>query len=409
MRLRYYLSFILLLAVFGTVFLPNASQAVVPTAEVDALNAKIKASNDKIQQLQDSINRYNKSIADTHLQANSLKNQLSILDDHISEVEDEVALTKERLQTTQLELSILDFTIQDKTKELEKEKSIVASLVRKIHSDDQKNTLEIMLTNASFADFYSQLKDLEDIYTDLGRAARTLDQSRVQVVKKHEEVDARRKEYQKYQAQLENNKQDLTEQVNARERLLAETKSSESQYKTLLGSLKSQYQATENEVRGYEEQVRKKLEEQKKLKETPASSVSFTWPVPSRYITAQFHDPNYPFKSVFQHNAIDIRASQGSPVRAAASGYIGRARRCTTASCYAYVLIVHTGNLSTVYGHLSQILVNDDQFVNQGDIIGYSGATPGTVGAGPFVTGPHLHFEVRLNGIPVNPLGYLTE
>ena len=92
---------------------------------------------------------------------------------------------------------------------------------------------------------------------------------------------------------------------------------------------------------------------------------------------------------------------------AAGSGYVGQAKRCAASTCYSYILIVHTSTLSTVYGHMSALNVKIGDFVNRGDVIGLSGGTPGTVGAGPFVTGPHLHFEVRKNGIPTDPLGYL--
>ena len=83
------------------------------------------------------------------------------------------------------------------------------------------------------------------------------------------------------------------------------------------------------------------------------------------------------------------------PVKAAATGYVARAKRCSSASCYAYVLMVHTGNISTVYGHLSSISVSDDQFVNRGDIIGYSGGTAGTVN---IVTRSPLDFKDQYTG-----------
>lgn len=71
-------------------------------------------------------------------------------------------------------------------------------------------------------------------------------------------------------------------------------------------------------------------------------------------------------------------------------------------------MIIHANGLSTVYGHVNKIFVSEGDFVVQGDPIGASGAMPGTCGSGPFTTGPHMHFEVRLNGIPVDPLGYLN-
>ena len=176
----------------------------------------------------------------------------------------------------------------------------------------------------------------------------------------------------------------------------------------LLGNLKSQYQKIENEISSIEREVRKKLEAAKKIpKSEMKENGPFAWPVGSRYITATFHDPSYPYRHVFEHSGLDLRASQGTPIKAVASGYVAQAKKCSLASCYSYVLIVHDGTVSSLYGHMSKISVAVDQFVARGDVIGYSGGTPGTVGAGPFVTGAHLHFEIRENGIPVNPLKYL--
>lgn len=404
MKLKILLTSLILLIGIMTI-MPSS---VFSEDEVVELNNKIKQHKDKIKELEQTMEKYKKNIEDKKLEAVSLKNQMSILDNRIKQIETDVELTEEKITSSKLEIQALEITIGDKNTIIERQKIMIDSMVKKIQADDQKNYIEILLTNKSFADFYSETKSLENVYSDLGRSVKNLRIAKQELTSKKEQIDERKKTYENLKNQLTDKKQDFGEQVNIKKNLLADTKASEAQYQTLLSSLKSQYQTTEGEVRKYEEQLRKKLSGENKLKNN-LDEGGFGWPVPSRYITAKFHDSTYPFRNVFEHNAIDIRASYGTPVKAAASGYVGRARRCTLSSCYAYVLLVHTGNLSTVYGHLSKISVDDDQFVNKGDIIGYSGGTPGTVGAGPFVTGAHLHFEVRLNGIPVDPLGYLVQ
>jgi len=377
------------------------------TDEITALNKEIETRKNKIKELEETMANYQKTITKKQTEAVSLKNQLSILDNRTAQAEVDIQLTEEKIGEVQLQIEALGLSIADKEAVIVKQKKMIIVVIKNIHASDQKNYLEILLTNNSFADFYNQVKYLETVNVDLGRSIKTLRLAKEDLDSKKIEASNRKQQFEQLKSDLGNKKSDLKEQSNLKQDLLVKTKSEEIRYQTLLANLKSQYQTIENETRAYEEQVRRKLEQQNKLDEDSIATLS--WPVSGRYITAPFHDPDYSFRKVFEHNAIDIRASQGTPVKAAAAGYVARAKRCTVSSCYSYVLLVHTGNLSTVYGHLSRISVGDDQFVGKGDIIGYSGATPGTVGAGPFTTGPHLHFEVRLNGIPVDPMGYLGD
>ncbi len=375
--------------------------------EIDILNKQIAERKARIKELEDTISKYKQSIESKRLEAVSLSNQLSLLDNKIAQTETDIKLTEEKITEAKLEIEALELSIQDKELTIEKQKIIISKIVRNIHAEDQKNYIEILLTSDSFADFYNQVKYLESVYTDLGQSVKNLRLAKEDLEMKKTQVDSRRKLYEDLKLELDNKMKDLVDQSNFKHSLLSQTQASEMRYRSLLDSLRAQYQAIEGEVRSYEDQVRKKLEELEKTKDLGTSVGHFTWPVPSHYITSYFHDPDYPYRNVFEHSGVDIRAAQGTPIKAASAGYVARAKRCSTSACYSYILLIHSGNLSTLYGHMSSIQVSEDQFVGKGDVIGYSGGKPGTVGAGPFVTGPHLHFEVRMNGIPVNPLGYL--
>ncbi len=408
-RVKITLFLLLALGLFaGSNFLVLADNTTsTDNPEIQQLNKEIELRKDKIKQLEDTISSYKQNIAQKQTEGVSLKNQMSIIDNHIAQTQADVDLTTQEMQKTQLEIDALNISISEKETTIGREKKMVAKIIQSLHANDQKNFLEIMLTNTNFADFYDQAKYLENVYTDLGRTVKGVRLAKEDLNSKKILSESKRDEYNKLLDQLNNQKKDLTDEKTNKQDLLVQTKSSELRYQTLLDSLRSQYKVVENEVSSFEAQVRKKLSEQDRFNNQSSSGADFIWPVSGHYITARFHDPDYPFKNVFQHSGVDIRMPQGSMVHAAASGYIGRAKRCTASTCYSYVLIIHNGNLSTLYGHLSSILINDEQFVNKGDIIGYSGGTPGMVGSGPFVTGAHLHFEVRSNGIPVDPMGYL--
>lgn len=127
------------------------------------------------------------------------------------------------------------------------------------------------------------------------------------------------------------------------------------------------------------------------------------WPVSGR-VNFKFHDSKYLYN--FSHEGIDIAASQGTNVRAAQSGTVVSVVNGGL-SGYSYVTVDHGNGYRTVYGHLSQINVKTGQNINVSGLIGKSGGTPGTSGAGQYSNGPHLHFELIKDGVYVDPELYL--
>lgn len=136
---------------------------------------------------------------------------------------------------------------------------------------------------------------------------------------------------------------------------------------------------------------------QSKLKDY-IDSIPTLWPASGR-ISSNFGSRSDPFNfSEKKHEGIDIAADSGTIIKASASGKVtlsdwyGNYGKC--------IIIDHGYGLSTLYGHCLTLLVEEGQTVNKGDKI----ATVGSTGRS---TGPHLHFEVRLNGVPTDPLQYL--
>lgn len=130
----------------------------------------------------------------------------------------------------------------------------------------------------------------------------------------------------------------------------------------------------------------------------------FLWPVSSRQISLRFHDEKYPFAKYISMSGVHINAEQGSPVSASSGGVVTKVKNNPLG--YSYIQLTHDGGYSTVYGSLSAIMVEQDDRISQGDLIGYSGGTPGTFGAGRLSTGPGLHFEVRLHNKPLDPMEF---
>lgn len=137
------------------------------------------------------------------------------------------------------------------------------------------------------------------------------------------------------------------------------------------------------------------------------NEVLFTWPLATHTITAGWY-----YSDGKLHRAIDLRAAVGTPVYAAEDGTVDWVQAWnghSTSGDQSYgnlVRIRHAdyngGKLQTLYAHLQRVTVKNGQAVREGEVIGYSGNTGNS-------TGPHLHFEVRLNGTRCNPLNWLDD
>ena len=211
--------------------------------------------------------------------------------------------------------------------------------------------------------------------------------------------------------------QEATEAKQASVEKLMEEKTAElANYEGQIASAEGQLsdyekdiQAQEDKIKAIEAEIRKKEEEAKKQAEaagqtyTPVNlgNISFIWPCPSSSrITSQFGDRSAPTEGAStDHKGIDIGASTGSDIVAAASGTVIISTYSVSAG--NYIMIDHGGGVFTVYMHCSQLLASVGDKVSQGQVIAKVGSTG-------YSTGPHLHFGIRSGGAYVNPLKYVS-
>ena len=135
--------------------------------------------------------------------------------------------------------------------------------------------------------------------------------------------------------------------------------------------------------------------------QTPVVAVPSRNPLNSGRLTSGYGMRKHPVLGRRRrHKGIDIAAPTGTPIYATADGQVTRADWFS--SYGLYISIDHGGDLETRYAHLSKLSVADGERVKKGDLIGYVGSTGRS-------TGPHLHYEVRVDGVAVNPIPYMKE
>lgn len=377
--------------------------------DIQALNQDLNARRAEIDELKRQAEIYQQRIAEQRNEAFSLKNQINILDTEIAKVKIDIRTKQQEIEITNLDIKETARKIEQLKVDVLTQKDKIAELLRIIFQNDNQSYLEILLMNDTLSDFFNAAKYLENLHSGLHNRLQALKSTQSQLDTELVSLKGVQAVLKTQQQELEDQKYKLEQQELVKQELLDQTQASEYRFRSLLADAKADQNAINNDIVALEKEIRAKMEEREKANSlNDFKNETLIWPVTKNTITAYFHDPDYPYRYIFEHPAIDIRAAQGSTLSAAASGYVAKARRDPScSSLYSYIMIVHANGLSTVYGHVSRIDVDEGEFVTQGQQIGLTGGIPRTCGAGRLTTGPHLHFEVRVNGIPVDPLGYL--
>jgi len=268
-----------------------------------------------------------------------------------------------------------------------------------IYESDQASTLDVFLGAANVQEALDQVAFMTDIGVQDRRIATEVSQAKAQVRAARAKTKKLRtnveSETKVISARAEQTRFVRDELVGARDQI-ATTKQ---QKLTDLSQLTAEERAAAEEIDSLQAssaaltaRIQAAQANRSGGSSSTPSSAGLIWPA-SGPVTSPFG-----WRWGRMHEGIDIGASYGSGIHAAAAGTV---LYCGWESGYGNLVVIdHGGNLATAYGHQSAIAVTCGQQVSQGQVIGYVGSTGHS-------TGPHLHFEVRINGAPVDPLGYL--
>ena len=389
--------------------LPFAARAADVTdgikEQIEDINGDVKSKRAQLEELNRKADRFRDLIQEKKAESASLEDQIALLENRSAKTQLDIDIAKDEVRKLELETSVLDAKMKEQEARMGRERVLLGGLARKLYRQQfRKSTFDVLLTRRTLAEFFDAIRQISELQSGVRRSLVQLTELKADLGREKDLRETKRLAIEDNKRKMEVARRELEDQRALKEAILIETKASELEYRYLLAELKHEQDDADSEISYLEKTLRQKLDLADRLK---GDDAVLSWPVPPlKGLSTRFHDPEYPFRYVFEHPGIDIRQPQGSPVHAAAAGVVARAKDAGMG--YSYVMIIHNNDVSTVYGHLSRILAREDAFVERGEVIGYSGGMPGTPGAGRLTTGPHLHFESRIHGIPADPLRFLV-
>ena len=362
----------------------------------------------QLDSIQQQVNQQNAAKADAETVIGSVSEQLRQIEEQLRQATAELGTIKEQRVTVENDITLNERQLAEAQKRLEGRESVFYKRVRDIYINGRLSYLDVVIGSKDFSDFANRLEVLKRIIDS--------DITLINEIKKE------RAEIEAHKQKLEADRAKLVELEKAALAKQAEIEQKKAERNVVLQKAQNDrataMQAIE-ELNASSAQVSAMLKERQAARAAAAAAAAAAaqssggqgasdnwvqgtgqlgWPV-SGEITSPYGYRVHPiWGTTIYHSGIDIGVDEGTPVHAADggvvvwSGWMGG---------YGYAVVIDHGNgLSTLYGHNSELAVDEGQSVAKGQVISYAGSTGNS-------TGPHVHFEVRVNGDPVDPMGYL--
>ncbi|MDH7577959.1 MAG: peptidoglycan DD-metalloendopeptidase family protein [Bacillota bacterium] len=361
---------------FGALWPSWASELDERKRELNEVNRMIQVRKQQIQENE----RKQKNILE----------ELARLDRDINQAEQELHALNNDLTALEQAIDVARQELQKAEDDLEERTDILHQRLRDIYTEGQVSYLEVLLQATSLGDFLTRFDLMQRIAEQDIKLMKELAAQRDLVEKRKKDLEARQERLVLLREQTRVKQTYLAARSEERKGVLDQLESEREAYERALDEL----EATSRRLAQIIQQLQAKNPSPRK------GTGRFIWPVPGHgTITSGYGMRFHPIlRQSRMHTGIDIAAPSGAAVVASDDGtviYTG------WMGGYGQVVVIdHGGGYSTLYAHLSRIVAGNGSQVRQGEKIGLVGSTG-------WSTGPHLHFEVRVNGEPQNPSSYL--
>lgn len=378
MRMKKFTIAVLLIALTFSAMLP-----VMADELTNAKNKKTQADN-RIADLKKQQQTTIAEKARLEKEKEELTKQQNEEANAIEELEMQIAEAKEHLRQTELALA-------QATSEYNRMNELVRTRLQVMYKNSETTLLDTLLSSGSVVEFYERLHYMQVISENDNKLMQQLEEAR-------QDMELKRQLQEQAKALLE-------EKLEEREERLEQIRASRSEVEGEISRSKKALAELEKEIDKWIEESNK-LASQIKTLSTAKKYVggSMTWPCPSsQRVTSTFGNRKHPIlRKVKMHTGVDIAADKGASIVAANSGTVIMSQYDNTG--YGNMVVIdHGGGITTLYAHCSKLLVKVGDKVKAGQTIAKVGSTG-------LSTGNHLHFEVRVNGEPKDPMkGYLSK